>query len=334
MRDTATMTNRALQVACQFLTERQSPDGAWRSDTYGVFREGDALTPLVAYALLTLDGFRDSALRGLEYLAGKVGAEGNIDEGRFGLTYPVYTAGFAVRGFCRLNTPHRTIAARAWLRFLEARQLTEDRGWLPTEPDFGGWGYCKDLPRKPPPGSMPLLQTMSNLSATAIALDALRAAQYAPSDASLTRALLFVQRCQNFCEGSNPSKGSVSPEPEFDDGGFFFIHGDPERNKAGVAGNDVAGRQRYRSYGSMTADGLRCLLACGLPRDHPRVLATLDWLGRHFTVTNILADSPVNEPPCRRLYSSTTAGRWPSHCGRRVLCSLRRRPARCAGLMS
>jgi hypothetical protein len=282
----ANLTNRALKEACHFLTERQSPDGAWRSDIYGVFKEGDALTPLVAHVLLTQDGPRDNALLGLGYLAGKVGSEGNIDEGRFGLAYPVYTAGLAVRGFCRLNTAQGANAARAWLHFLQARQLTEERGWLPTDPDFGGWGYCQDLPRKPAHGLMPSPHTESNLSATATALDAVRAAQCMPNDSVVSRALLFVQRCQNFSAVFSPKMEPPSPEPEFDDGGFFFIHGDPHRNKAGIAGSDDTGRQRFRSYGSMTADGLRCLLACGLPLAHPRVQAALNWLGRHFTVTH------------------------------------------------
>jgi squalene-hopene/tetraprenyl-beta-curcumene cyclase len=33
----------------------------------------------------------------------------------------------------------------------------------------------------------------------------------------------------------------------------------------------------------MTADGLRALLACGLPLDHPRVRAARTWLEAHFS---------------------------------------------------
>ena len=62
-------------------------------------------------------------------------------------------------------------------------------------------------------------------------------------------------------------------DPAFDDGGFFFIPNDPGQNKAGPAGTDRHGRQRFRSYGTMTADGLRILIRCGLPATHPRVVA-------------------------------------------------------------
>jgi hypothetical protein len=70
----------------------------------------------------------------------------------------------------------------------------------------------------------------------------------------------------------------------FDDGGFFFIYDDPVRNKAGVGGKDRAGRERYFSYGSTTADGWRALLLCGLTADHPRVAAAKAWMEANFRV--------------------------------------------------
>src|SRR5262249_51357884 len=66
--------------------------------------------------------------------------------------------------------------------------------------------------------------------------------------------------------------------PASDDGAFFCAPGDPPRNKAGVAGTAHRGRERFASYGSTTADGLRALLACGLPRDGARVTAARHWL--------------------------------------------------------
>src|SRR5262249_61079434 len=67
--------------AFRFLLDRQSPDGAWRSDLYGHFKDGTALTPLVLQALLTFppDAERDAALRkGAAYLAELVGEDGEI----------------------------------------------------------------------------------------------------------------------------------------------------------------------------------------------------------------------------------------------------------------
>jgi squalene-hopene/tetraprenyl-beta-curcumene cyclase len=134
------------------------------------------------------------------------------------------------------------------------------------------------MPRKPLPGEggPPLLE--SNLSATAFALQALRAAGCSSSDPAYAAALVFVKRCQNYADESDEA---------FDDGGFFFIYDDAVRNKAGVAGKDRTGRERFSSYGSTTADGLGALLACGLPPTHARVAAARAWLESHFDVTGV-----------------------------------------------
>ena len=40
----------------------------------------------------------------------------------------------------------------AWVKYLRERQLTEARGWDPADKEYGGWGYCAVIPRKPAPG--------------------------------------------------------------------------------------------------------------------------------------------------------------------------------------
>ena len=107
----------------------------------------------------------------------------------------------------------------------------------------------------------------------------MRIAGVEADDPAIRKALTFVRRCQNVAEGGRDA------DPGFDDGGFFFSPTDPVRNKAGVAGTDRHGRARYHSYGSATADGLRALLRCGLPADHPRVAAGRGWLERHFSAS-------------------------------------------------
>src|SRR5262249_11001817 len=118
--------------------------------------------------------------------------------------------------------------------------------------------------------------TESNLSATRFALEALRSAGIKTEDEAVRKALVFVQRCQNF------SDDPKQREPAYDDGGFFFIYDDPVRNKEGLAGKDRSGRERFISYGSMTADGIWALLLCGLRTDDPRVTAARTWLEANF----------------------------------------------------
>src|SRR5205823_2811541 len=135
-----------------------------------------------------------------------------------------------------------------WLNYLCAQQLTERLGWRREDPQFGGWGYAKEPPYRPGPGRPAPTLHEPNLSATVFALQALRAAGCSPADPAVRNARVFVQRCQNFSERQSEA------QPAFDDGGFFFIHNDSTRNKAGAVGLDQTRHTRYASYGSTTAD--------------------------------------------------------------------------------
>jgi squalene-hopene/tetraprenyl-beta-curcumene cyclase len=265
----------ALTAAASFLLARQSADGAWRSDVYGPFKDGASLTPIVLQALRAAPASRErdaACRRGTAYLAAFLQPDGSIEAGPHGFSYHVYTAAGAVALLSGPDQAQHRKARDAWLAYLRQRQLTEDLGWQPADKEYGGWGYCPGLPRKPPHGQLTPPLTESNLSATVFALEALRAAGCPADDPAVRKARTFVDRCQNY--GDNPA---------FDDGGFFFIHDDGVRNKAGVAGKDSEGQERYFSYGSTTADGLRALLLCGLSEEHPRVAAARRWLEANFS---------------------------------------------------
>ena len=272
----------ALASATEYLVESQSEDGAWRSETYGALRAGPALTPYVMSCLFFLpdggDEARAAFRRGVDFLVSMVDEGGMIQPGPHGLNYSVYTAASASRVIVlEERSPGHLRAQAAWLDLLLQRQLNEALGWQPADQEYGGWGFSLGIPRKPGPGVRKGAFCESNLSATIFAIGALRSARIPPEDPAWQAALTFVQRCQNFSE--DPSER----DPEYDDGGFFFIPGDALQNKAGVAGLDRFGRERYASYGTMTADGLRALLQCGMGPDEPRVVAARRWLERNFT---------------------------------------------------
>jgi squalene-hopene/tetraprenyl-beta-curcumene cyclase len=268
--------DQGLASASRFLTGRQDAEGAWRSDIYATFRDGPALTPLVVNALSACP---DSAERknacgkGAKYLADMVKADGTINAGPHGLSYPVYISAQSVVVLSREGNETFRKSRDAWLGYLRERQLTEELGWQPSDAPYGGWGYCSGLPKKLKPGEFGPPFVESNLSATVFALDALRAAGVPADDPAFAKALVFVKRCQNF------SDDPQTREPG-DDGGFFFIYDDPVRNKAGRA--ESKDRLRFLSYGSTTADGLRGLLLCGLAMDESRVAAARSWLTTNF----------------------------------------------------
>ena len=279
--DTVARIDAALVKAAHYIVAKQSADGAWRSETYGALRDGPALTPYVMSCLFFLPQGGDEALgafrQGVDYLVGMVGEDGTILTGPHGLNYSVYTAASASRVVVLEDrSPTHMRARAAWLDYARSRQLTAALGWGREDPEYGGWGFSMDPPRKPPPGGPKKMFCQSNLSATVFGIGALRSARVPHSDPAFQAALAFVRKCQNFAE--DPAQADA----RFDDGGFFFIPGDPLQNKAGIAGTDRFERERYHSYGSMTADGVRALLQCGLEPTHPRVMAGRRWLERNF----------------------------------------------------
>jgi squalene-hopene/tetraprenyl-beta-curcumene cyclase len=270
--------DQSLRAAAKYLAQRQDADGAWRSGVHGSFRGGPSLTAHVLSTLFFIandDGTRASFRRGSQYLT-TLALQGDEPA----LHFPVYTASEAswVAVLEGRTGPGLRVEA-FWLEYLKQRQLNAALGWDEQDPEFGGWGYSPIIPRKPQPGQAKHPLVSSNLSATVFALGALRSGKVPPGDRAYHDALIFVLRCQNFDD--DPQKRDT----RFDDGGFFFQPGDAATNKAGVAGVDRAGHTRFNSYGSMTCDGIRAMLACGLPTDHPRVVAAKQWMQKNFSVS-------------------------------------------------
>lgn len=266
----------------KYLASRQAEDGCWKSDVYGPFKFGDALTPLCLRAYLTSPHLRSSerpvdqiAVNAASYLSNFATKAGNIEEPKFGFEFATYTAALSALALSNDIVGDHRSARDAWLKYLRERQLDESLGWTTDDREYGGWGYCRLRPRKPKNGELVVPYLESNLSATTFGLTALHTAGVANDDPAFKKAAIFVKRCQNWA----PTKDVR--DPSFDDGGFHFIYDDPVRNKGGQAGTDRFGRERFHSYGSTTADGIRCLDICGLAgSDHSK--AAEAWMRRHF----------------------------------------------------
>jgi hypothetical protein len=249
----------AISEAVRFVAAHQSPDGAWRSQRYGAFRDGDALTPLVLWALPEEACFA----RGLRWLELFTDALREKDAPWTALRYPLFTAGYAAQVFARVRDHDR---ADCWADLIEKLQVSSALGWPHGVVEIGAWSDSPIPPTRPAGQGAAPDMIAPNLSATLLAVQALAAGG---RHEKLREAQRFVEACQNFA-GENPG--------DLDDGGFFFALDDPVRNKAGVAGRDVSGRQRYRSYGSATCDGLLALRILTLELANPRFTAACTWL--------------------------------------------------------
>lgn len=248
----------ALGRSAAFLVSQQDPDGAFRSKQYAAFRDGWATTPLALSFLLFAPPSPqvDSAYRrGVDFLAGLVDEKGVVREP---LEYPVYSAAGALLVLANPRNERHAAKKAALVRFLRARQLTEENGWQPSDPEYGGWGYWPGIPKKAKEGEPKDELLGSTLSSTTWAVGALVLSGVPPSDPALQAARRFVERCRA------------------DDGGFFLTPTNPVANKAGAI--EGAG---FRGYGSATADATRVLLRLGTPRADPLLAGAERWLLSH-----------------------------------------------------
>ena len=143
-----------------------------------------------------------------------------------GITYPVYTAAGAVIALSRMGGRANAEARDAWLADLRQRQLTEELGWMPADSAYGGWSYAR-IGRGRWMESRRRRWRRRICRQRFLRLEALRGGLDAKRRTAIQKALVFVKRCQNW------NDERALRDARFDDGGFFFIVDDPQRNKAG-----------------------------------------------------------------------------------------------------
>jgi hypothetical protein len=277
---------------------QQSADGAWRSGRHAAFRGGDALTPVVLWAMQAgmKDGFQASAFsvgksvdqttrdafeRGMRWLCRLTDSLRDRDDPWTALSYPLFTASYSAQVFAHCGDSSR---ASVWVKIIRSLRTGEDLGWPADNAMCGAWSDAS----RPPQYVSPVPDMLApNVSATALAVSALAAAGC--SDLAST-ARPFIESCQNFAE-ENPTS--------FDDGGFFFALDDPIRNKAGSSGREQNGHERFRSYGSATCDGWLAFRALGMATTHPRLRAATAWLRSDCDGLALAGDWPASRAEAR-----------------------------------
>jgi len=247
----------AIRRGVAFLAAHQDDDGRLGPSSYAALRDGHALTALGLAAWPSAPEHHSAYTRGLEFIAGIVLPDGTITKH----AYPYYAIPLTLLVLQRSGDVAFDAQIDALVKALRQRQFGVGRGTSKDDPSYGGWGYDLEPPS-------------ANLSATMLAIEALRSSGVPPEDPALVDARGFVERCQNF-EGTG-------------DGGFFFAPVLADANKAGTRTDGT-----FRSYGSMTADGQRALLALGQRPSDPRVLAATTWLRTHFDATQNPGDFPA-----------------------------------------
>jgi hypothetical protein len=257
----ASSREESIRKAVEALWSQQATDGGWHSTKYGLLKSGQSLTPFVLHTLLDSPGEVPAAKvdLALAFLRAHTDADGAV--GRMDAVsedYPNYATALSVLAIYKAKRPGFREQAAPLVACLRRQQFGDDRGYHRDAPVYGGWGMGGDLHTAPHTGHV-------DLSMTRYVLQALAAAGVPADDPVFQRAQVFLGRCQNVDAAG--------------DGGFFFSSVILDANKAGQDGN------RFRSYGTTTADGLLGLLAAGVPVSDPRVQRAAGWLREHHIST-------------------------------------------------
>jgi squalene-hopene/tetraprenyl-beta-curcumene cyclase len=200
---------------------------------------------------------------GLEWIASLQREDGSIHQGRLA-NYVTSASILALTASG--DEKWKPVIARA-RDFLLALQADEGEGYSPDHHYYGGIGYGGD--ERP---------DLSNLQ---MALEALAASGLERDHEAWSKALGFLQRCQNRSE-SNDTRLTVDGDVIVagNDGGGSYTPGD---SAAGFV-TLPDGLKVPRSYGSMSYSLLKGYALAGLPKDDPRMQACFEWLQKNYTL--------------------------------------------------
>jgi hypothetical protein len=243
-----------------WLLAEQAEDGGWHSETYGPFKGGAATTSLVLYAASQLPvdvrcQHAEAWKRAWKFLEPGVRKKGFVVCPDGTMDEPVYATALVLLAQHPLRLGIEPELLTSMENFLLNERCGKERGFKPDDPNYGGWdlaggtGLGGDTPG-------------SNVSITRFAVEALPPQVRDSEFASVL--LVWAKRVQNL-----PG-----------DGGFFFHpQQDHEGNKAQWADGDS--REKPRSYGTATCDGLLLLASLDVPLDDPILRSGIKWLVDH-----------------------------------------------------
>ncbi|MCZ7646865.1 MAG: terpene cyclase/mutase family protein [Planctomycetota bacterium] len=295
----------SLRRAREWLWSRQGRDGGWHSETYGMLRAGQALTPFVLLALTDRDhapALHAAQVRSaLDFIRARVDADGWLGLHEPGIAeYPTYATAYALRCLVRANEPADAPIRSRMRERLAAMQFQERNGYGREAAAHGGWGFGP-MPQSSP-GHMDLAHTRRVLEALhdAGGLD----------EPARERAAWFLALLQRLPQ--HPRR-QPAPEPWPDakryggafDGGFYLSPVVYPANKGGVEPARDGLAPYFRSYATATCDGALALLALGAGQEDVRLKEARRWLERHTNYDlpdGVSIEVPDSYAPAIRYY--------------------------------
>ncbi len=251
-----------------WLKSEQNADGSWSNADY------PALTGLVLAAFFgapeakTAPSPPTCVKAGLDFLVSAVKDDGGI----YAKGLSNYNTAISLTAFVLARDPGYDQIIENAQHYVSKMQASN----LPNRSLNGGFGYGPDGTNREHP----------DLSNTVMALEALYyAGKVLPPEGQREKPTLdwdaaigFIERTQNLPSANSESWASDDPENV---GGFIYF---PGHSMAGETTLD-SGKVALRSYGSMSYAGLLSYVYADLEPDDPRVTAVMDWLQRHYTLS-------------------------------------------------
>ncbi len=200
--------------------------------------------------------------KGLKYLESKVQKDGGV----YTMGLSNYMTCLAIMTFKEANAGGKyDKVIEGAKKYVQTLQFAD--GLTEKDASFGGAGYDKPGPKGRP-----------DMSNTHFMVEALLAAGVSKDDPSIKRALTYISRSQNLKSEFN-DQPFAAKAGDADKGGFVYnLAADPKGDKGTPEGG-------LRSEGGMTYAGLKSFLYAGVGKDDKRVKAAIEWVRKHYTVT-------------------------------------------------
>ena len=245
---------QAAEKGLDYLRKVQEPDGSWSSYP---------ATTALALAAFLRNGRTElkepAVAKGVQYLLHAAKPNGAIySDANPATALPNYNTALCLMALSLTHNPAYKPTIKKAQQYLEKSQFDEEDGINPSDPMYGGIGY----------GSKPDRPDLSNLQ---MALEALKESGTPNSSATWQKAITFLQRVQNRKE----SNDQAWAQNNANDGGFIY-------DSKGRSFSEGGGKPS--SYGSMSYEGLKSYIYCGVTKNDPRVQAAWGWIVRNYTV--------------------------------------------------
>ncbi len=269
----AILEQEALANACDYLWTEQNPDGAWRSETHGIMKNGLSLTPFILNALLDVPESKYSSdvhkiEESISFIRKQIHEDGALRGSEdFVLDYPNYSTAYALRVLFKNGDPIDEPLIEKMIEYLLSQQFTEDRGIEKTNPAYGAWGFGETNLAHGETGHVDLSHTRRILQS----LDLVNA-----KGSYKTKANYYLRKVQK-------------TESENFDGGFFASSVTLLTNKGGRE------EEEWRSYATATCDGALALLATGFQQEDSYLKAARSWLQKYAVLT-LPQGIPTDDP--------------------------------------